>query len=177
MTTLWMLLGLVAAIALGFAVALRRLYRLRAGTRPPGFENDVLSRGRSARATYRPMGRLFAEQDFAFLSGYAPQMLPRLRRHRRRVLRLYLRELRTDFARVYAFCRILAPKSGDPQFATRVTQQALSFYGLLLIVELRCALGWFLPVRVDTADLVNAFDLLRQAAQAASLAPQPVAAG
>lgn len=180
MTTLWLLLSLVAAIAVGFGIVLRRLHRTPVGTLFPDFEDDVdngvLSPGRFSPETYRPMSRLFAGEDFTFLAGSAPQMVPRLRRCRRRVLRLYLRELRADFARVYAICRMLAPTSSDPHFATRITQQALSFYGLLLIVEMRCALGWFLPVRVDTAELVNAFDVLRQAAQA-SLAPQPVPAG
>ena len=176
MMTLWVVIAVIAAAATAFGIVLRRLYWLGPAGLSPALESEILTPTRSAAESYRPMTRLFAEQDFAFLTAFGPQMLQRLLRERRRVLRLYLSELRADFERIYALCRMLAPRSSNPHFAARITQQAFSFYGLLLIVEMRCALGWVLPVRVDTVELVNAVDRLRQAAQA-SLAPQPVPAG
>ena len=175
MITLWILIAIIAAVAAAFGIVLRRLYRSGPAGLSPNSEDEILTPTRSAAESYRPLTRLFAEEDLAFLTPFGPQMQQRLHRQRRRVLHLYLRELRADFKRVYALCRTLAPGSSDPHFATRITQQALSFYGLFLVVEMRCALGWFLPVRVDTANLVNAFDRLRQAQ--VSLAPQPAPAG
>ena len=169
MTMFLLLLGFVAAIGLGVSLTLRRLYRPSIQGVPSVEELTT----RPPRETYRPMSRLFAEEDFAFLSGQGPGIIKRLRRQRREVLRLYLRELRADFQRLYALCRILAPKSQDPNFAPLITQQALSFYGLFLILQVRCALGWYLHVRVDTVDLVTAFDRLAQAARATLPALMP----
>lgn len=180
MTTLLLLLSFVLLVGVGVGVTLRRLYRLGPEGIPADFASQILTpTKRSALETYQPMSRLFAEEDFVFLSEARPEMLKRLRRQRRQVMRLFLGELRTDFARVYAFCRLLAPESADPNFATLVTQQAFSFYGLFVVLHLRCTMGWFLHVRVDTVDLVGAFERLRQAAQAAAaaMAPQPAMAG
>lgn len=179
MMTLLLLLGFVVAVVLAGVVTLWRLHRVTHEGITPAVEAQILSPSRSVLETYQPMGRLFAEEDFRFLSGSRPDLVKRLRRQRRQVLRLYLRELRADFERVYAFCRSLAPKSTDPNFAALITQQALSFYGLFLVLHVRCTLGWFMHVRIDTVDLVGAFDRLRQAAQATLLAmtPQPALAG
>lgn len=179
MMTLLLLLGFVVAVVLGAVVTLWRLHRVTQGGITPAVEAQILSPSRSALEIYQPMGRLFAEEDFRFLRGSRPDLVKRLRRQRRQVLRLYLRELRADFERVYAFCRRLAPKSTDPNFAALITQQALSFYGLFLVLHMRCTLGWFLHVRIDTVDLVGAFDRLRQVAQATLLpmTPQPALAG
>jgi hypothetical protein len=179
MVTLLLLLSFVLAIGLGAAITLRRLHRVGSEANSPRLDALVLSPTRSALETYQPMSRLFAEEDFHFLARSRPDLVKRLRRQRQQVLRLYLKELRADFERVYAFCRRLAPKSENPNFAALITQQALSFYGLFLVLQVRCTLGWFLHVRVDTTDLVSSFDRLRQAAQAtlSAMAPQAVMAG
>ncbi|MBI3665619.1 MAG: hypothetical protein HY236_05230 [Acidobacteria bacterium] len=176
MTTLMLLLGAVLALGVGVGLTLRRLYRPAASPGVASAHELTLALTCSPQETYRPMSRLFAEQDFAFLAGQPGSgtgLVKRLRRQRRGALRLYLREMRADFQRLYALCRLLARNSKDPSFATLVTQQALSFYSLFLILQLRCALGWFLHVRVDTVDLVTAFDRLAQAARASlPLAPE-----
>ncbi|HYL96681.1 MAG TPA: hypothetical protein VET69_12830 [Terriglobales bacterium] len=179
MTILLLLLLFVAAIAAGLGAALWWIYRPGPQTLSPELLAGLLQPRRSALEVYRPMNRLFAEEDFRFISAARPQMVRRLRRQRARVLRLYLRDLQAGFARVQALCRSLAPRSQDPNFAGLITRQALTFYGLLLMLRLRCALGWYLHVRVDTVDLVRALDQLTQAAQAtlAGLAPQTALAG
>ncbi len=178
MIALLLLLAFVLAVATGVGLTLRRLYGARSEGISPALKAALSAPARSALETYQPMSRLFAEEDFRFLSGLAPALVKRLRRQRRHVMRLYLRELQADFERIYAFCRALAPRSQDPSFATLITKQALSFYGLFVVLQMRCGLGWFLPVRVDTGDLVDAFDRLHQAAQAAlqAMASQPIAA-
>src|SRR5215471_20655160 len=55
-------------------------------------------------ARYEPMGRLLAEEDFVFLAaqpGYRPEIGAKLRRERRQIFRLYLRELSRDFHRLH----------------------------------------------------------------------------
>ncbi len=172
MTTLLGVLILIAVVAVGGGLTLRRLSRTRlpADLGPA----EILSAGRSVGEIYQPMSRLFAEEDFAFLSNAPPGLRKRLRQERRQTLRLYLRQLRGDFERVYAFCRLLARDCTDPNFAPLITQQAMSFYGLLFVMQMRCSMGWFLHVRVDAVDLVGSLDRLWQAAQAAasSMVPQ-----
>ncbi|HZS50480.1 MAG TPA: hypothetical protein VFA54_06460 [Bryobacterales bacterium] len=166
MTILLLLLGFIAAAAGGTGIALWRLYRTGPEAQSiPALVSEISNPRRSALEVYQPMSRLFAEDDFALVGRLKPDLLKRLRRQRQRVLRLYLREIRIGFGRLHTLCRILAPRSHDPNFAARITQQALTFYGLFLILEFRCALGWFLHVRVDTVDLVGALAQLRQAAQ------------
>ena len=179
MTILSLLLLFVAAVAVGLGAALWRIFRPGPQTLSPEFLAVLLQPRRSVLDVYRPMNRLFADEDFRFISSVQPQMLRRLRRQRARVLRLYLRDLQAAFARVHALCRSLAPKSQDPNFAVLTSRQALTFYSLLAVLRLRCALGWYLHVRVDTVDLVHALDRLTQAAQAtlASLAPQTALMG
>jgi hypothetical protein len=177
MTTLLFLLAVVIAAAAGLSAVLWRLLRSSAALPDPVPAAQDFAIGRSRLDAYRPMNRLFSKEDFAFATAYSGAgagLSKRLRRQRSRILRLYLQDLRRDFSRLYAFCRLLAPKSPDPQFASLVTQQALTFYGLWLVLQLRCSLGWFLYVRVDTADLVGSLERLREAAKATmdALTPQ-----
>ncbi len=165
MTTLMVVLGLVLAVGAGFAVALWRLLRFRAWHPRPEFFDVTRP---ALLAAYQPLGRLFAEEDFAFLAsqaGFRRGMIGRLRRDRRRILRLYLGDLRADFQRLYTLCRTLAPYSQDPNFPALIMRQALRFYGLLLVVELRLALGWFLPIRLDTSQVVAAFARIEEASR------------
>src|SRR5579884_1899439 len=115
MTTLLLLSGFVLALGAGLAGALRKLLYPRPESFPPDFDVQLLRR--SAAESYQPMSRLFAEEDFVFLSRLQPRLLSRLRQQRRRVMRAYLRELRAEFERIYAFCRALALNSSDPNFA------------------------------------------------------------
>ncbi len=182
MTILLLLLGLVAAMGAGVVLTLWRL--TRSGPRRLDWSRDselLLSTG-SALETYQPMSRLFAEEDLEFLAtqvGFRPALEKRLRRQRKQVFRLYLREVRADFARIYALARAIIPLSQNPAFAGLVTRQAASFYVLLAIIRLRCMLGWYRHVSVETIDLVTAFERLREAARASAavLTAVPVRAG
>jgi hypothetical protein len=182
MTVLVLLLALILIVGLAGAALLWRLLRTRPSLEGPQVALEALASKRSAVETYQPMSRLFAEEDFAFVSApprTRPGAAKRLRRQRGKILRLYLRELRSDFEHLYTVCRLLAPQSSDPNFAPLITQQALAFYGLWMVLQVRCSLGWFLHVRVDTVDLVSSFERLRQAAQATlqAMTPQPALAG
>lgn len=176
MTTLWMLLALVLALGAGLGMILRRILRPAASDPNSTLPGELLSPSRCARKTYQPMNRLMAEADFAFVASQAgcnPDLVTRLRRQRVRVLRLYLKQLRGDFERVYRLARRLAPGSLDPEFASRITLQALRFQALWMGLQARCALGWFVPLRVETATLVSALEHLREVARVSVLAAQP----
>jgi hypothetical protein len=166
------MLTILLALGAGTALVLRRLLRPAVSGAAPATPDAILAPGRSARESYRPMYRLFSAGDFSFLSGQ-PDLRGRLRRQRVRVMRLYLRQLRVDFEELYALARALVPTSLDSSFASHITLQALRFHGLMLAVEMRCAVGWFLPVQVGTGGLVEALDRLREAARVSLLAPQP----
>ena len=179
MTTLWLALGFIffAVVTLGLIV-----WRL-------GRANDVSAampvwaNRMPAEETYRPMARLFAEQDIEFLrsqGGRTPGIERRFRLYRRRVLSLYLYQLRGDFRQLWSFCRQLMPISKDPLLGSVVFRQFLIFYGLYTMLRLRCFLGAFVYVHADTGDLVSSMGKLEQEARRvlASLDPglQPATA-
>jgi hypothetical protein len=173
MTTLLMILAVVLALAAILGLTLWRLLR------PTGSDDlhsasldEILAPRRGARGIYKPMTRLFAEEDFALVSALARQagLARQLRRHRVRVLSLYLKQLRGDFQRVYALARVLAPHSQDPDFATKTLLQGLRFGMLFLALRVWCALGWPVPLRIETGGLVTALDTLREAARLSLLA-------
>jgi hypothetical protein len=88
--------------------------------------------------TYRPMTRLFSEKDFAFLAAAGPAgsaMLARLRRQRRDVMRLYLRQARLDFDRLHRACRNAALRSRDSKLASKIARQAFLFYFRLALLR------------------------------------------
>ena len=127
---------------------------------------ELLIASRSAQEIYRPMHRLLGEEDSNFLvrqSHLSPGIMERWRRSRRRVRRLYLRELQADFRLIYRACRILAARSQDPAFATLITLEAMRFHGQLLMVHVGCSLSGRFRVQVDVANLVGALDRLRGA--------------
>ena len=174
MTMLILFLLPLVALGAGFGVVLWRLLHPAAVS---GL--DAAGRRLAARPAvdrYRPMGRLLAEDDFRFLASQSsgcPRLATRLRRQRIRVLRLYLRQMRAEFARVYGLARLLAPTSQDPAFAGRVLSLALTFSGLWVAMQVVCALGWLGPLRVHIAGLVTALDGLTEAVQASLPSPEP----
>ena len=166
------------SIAMAWAVG-RLLWRLR----KPAGQADLLASKYlmsccSALESYRPLCRVLAQEDFIFLAAQPrsrPDLLRRLRRKRREVLHLYLKQLRADFRDVHRICRVLSAKSRDPAFAALVSQQAMKFYGRLLVVHACCFLGWPFFAQMDVIGLVASLDRLREAMRAALvvMAPQP----
>ena len=108
---------------------------------------------------YRPMTRLFTSRDMMFLRdqpGFRPAMKRRLRLERRRVLSLYLREVRRDFMALEKACRSMARRSHNWELVSLLYRQRLIFYGLLLALRVRCQLESVMFVPVDTGDLLAA---------------------
>jgi hypothetical protein len=103
------------------------------------------------------MARLFDGRDLQFLqsqAGCQPGMTTRLRLDRRKVLSLYLRQVRADFGRAWAAYRNLAPGNENPEFGSSMVKQFLTFYGLYAVLRLHCLLGWFVFVRTDVGTLL-----------------------
>jgi hypothetical protein len=123
---------------------------------------------------YQPMARLVAGQDADFLIRHAncPQVSARWERSRRRIVRLYLRELAADFHRLHAKARILVAESPE-QYAGLIPLlfgQQFTFWRTLVMIELRLALGgWNLP-QTKVQELVRAVDALhREISRAAAV--------
>ena len=172
MINLWLNLGFIffALVALGLIV-----WRLGRAA-DDGAARPVWTDEAPAEKTYGPMARLFAEQDREFLrsrQGRTRGMERRLRLYRRRVLSLYLRQLRGDFHQLWKFCRHLVPISKDPLLGSVVFRQFVIFYGLYTVLQLRCLLGAFVFVHADTVDLVSALGKLQQEACRVLAVPDP----
>jgi hypothetical protein len=178
MTTslLFLFLLFVAFIALGLA-----LWRLGPGSDDTEVDIRVLTEIRPACRTYEPLSRLFAAEDTEFLQKHAARsgaFRRRLVRQRRRVLSLYLSQIRSDFHSVWKICRLLAPMSNNPDFGALVTKQLFTFYGLYWTLQFRCFIGVLVPVHVNAGDLVTPLQQLEQATRRVfqSLEPQAQAA-
>ncbi len=112
--------GVVAGSSAVLLLAGLILARLSAYRPVPDASGSAAPEGRmshSRSAKYQPMARLLAEEDFQFLKsqpGYRPAIGARLLRQRRRIFRLYLRELAADFHRLHAEAREIVANSQQP---------------------------------------------------------------
>jgi hypothetical protein len=115
---------------------------------------------------YRLMERLLSEADYEFLAsqkGYEPRLGSDLRRKRRRIMRLYLRRLESDVARVHNAARLkMACASGETQdFWVFLLKQSASFNARMIWVRALLslyALGGI--VAPDVRPLLDAVDSL-----------------
>jgi hypothetical protein len=117
-------------------------------------------------ARYEPMARLLSEEDFVFLAaqpGYRPEIGARLRRERRRIFRLYLRDLSADFHRLHAQARRMVANSGaeHSELVGILMRQQLIFWRGLLAIEVRLALSGVGLGQVDVRGLVEAIETMR----------------
>jgi len=122
-------------------------------------------------ARYRPMERLFSEEDFRFLrtqAGFEPGLERRLRRQRREIFRDYLRHLRRDFARLHRVARLLVLLSPEdrPDLAKDLVRLKLVFWCAMAAVEIRALLHYWNLRPVDVSALLSTtertHDCLRQ---------------
>ena len=134
----------------------------------PGRHQEV-DAGRLSRfsvARYRPMERLFAEEDYVFLArqkGYHPSIARQLRRERRRVFRGYLELLKGDFAQLEAAVKLCMVTSCEdrPDLAKALLKRRLSFTYALAATEWRLALHALGLGTVNIGQLVGSLDGMR----------------
>src|SRR5690242_7577077 len=96
---------LAVLVAAAFAVLFRRLI-----ARDKDSHADLEWSSEFSIAKYRPMERLFLEEDYDFLAaqpGFHPRIYRKLQAERRRVFRHYLRCLRRDFNRLSTAAKVL----------------------------------------------------------------------
>ena len=120
---------------------------------------------------YRIMTRLFSHDDHDFIASsadvFAPIAQERLLKSRRRILRLYLSEVRGDFSRFWSLCRLLAPYAPDPDFGAMLLGQLVMFHITLSLVWLRTFGPSFSLEESQFSVLVDAVQELRSSAQLA----------
>ncbi len=160
------LIVLLTCMILALAALSIALFRLRRREYTDHTEVIATAADVSVGGIYRPVERLFDDRDFDLVkrSGPAKAALRRFRGQRRRILRLYMGELRRDFLRLWRLGRYLAPLSQNPDFAALVSRQFLTFHLLYISIHIR----YLLLGSAATSDLrgvVSAFESLRTAAR------------
>jgi len=166
------------ALSLGVLLA-RRLLQYRDSRSAEESASEAVPKITMER--YRPMARLFDDQDLQFLAsrpGYRREMGARLRRSRRRVFRMYLAELSSDFHRLHAAARRIVADAPE-QHADMVgmlMHQEVTFWRVLFGIEVRLALDWAGLGSVDARGLLEIVEQLRRAVAATQLGPQSLMA-
>jgi len=151
----------LAAILAGGCFAL--IWKLLAATTVQGVDPDWL-RNYSV-SSYRPMERLLDERDVAFLQshpGYEANMEKKLRADRRRVFRMYLRNLGRDFNRLHHALRLLALHSpqDNPELAKTLIRQKFVFFAGYLAARVKLELYAAGIGSVDVRGLVSTLDTM-----------------
>jgi N-glycosylase/DNA lyase len=136
--------------------------------------------GEFSMERYEPMLRMMDRQDAEFLARQPGAVesgsMNRLRRRRRRIFRLYLRELAGDFQRMHAQAREIA--AGAPEqradVVVKLVRQQIEFWAAMAVVETQLALDFLGLGRVNPQRLVKAAEALRASLQAAAPAAGPI---
>ena len=113
---------------------------------------------------YEPMARLLAREDLEFLRDtVGARTAARWARSRRRIFRLYLRDLASDFGSLHAEARALVAESPE-QYAHLVAvlmRQQITFLRAMAEIEIRLALSPVGLARVDPRKLIQAIEAMR----------------
>jgi hypothetical protein len=115
---------------------------------------------------YQPMAGLLADDDLVFLQaqpGYRAAMGARWKRERRRLFRLYLQELKSDFRRLHAQAREIVAQSGAESAALVevLMKQQMMFLRATMALECRLALQVMGIGKVDVAPFMQLIEAMR----------------
>jgi hypothetical protein len=116
-------------------------------------------------ARYEPMARLMSDEDLHFLKaqpGYNAEIGKKFSRERRRIFRLYLRELGREFNRLHASARVAVasmPAEQAPLVGILLRQQVRFWYEMAA-VEMQLALKWTGLGAIDARGLVEAISVM-----------------
>lgn len=120
---------------------------------------------------YQVLCRLFHPDDESLIQAnldiLGDSAVQHLGKTRRQIMRMYLRELCGDFSRFWSLCRLLAPYSPDPQFATMLFGQFFLFHGSLALLWVGTYTGSMNFESTRFSALIDAVQKLRGAAQSA----------
>ena len=151
------LAGAVVLLFVVLAILLR--YRLADRERPEIMPEFCASR-------YEPMLWLTAPEDLEFLArqpGYRPQLGARFRAHRRRILRMYLRDLAQAFGSTHAAARKIAadlPESHADLIGFLIRCQ-MTFWRRMLMTEMRLAIPTVKFPKFDPGALLEPIESIR----------------
>ena len=153
-----------AALMFGIAFLLVRRFTARV------VSAEALSQADRAPLQHlRRMERLLSSADFEFARahGLSQERLRRLRADRRRIYRLYLRDLIAEFNAVAQTLRLLLVTSaGDrPDLAGELSRQRFAFYRALAITQVQLALHACGFDQSLSLDMVNVVEGLRASLQ------------
>lgn len=172
-------LGVIVAAALAVLAVVALLFLLRRLTsREVEAQADLGWSSEFSIAKYRPMERLFLEEDYDFLAaqpGFHPKIYRKLQSERRRVFRHYLRCVQRDFGRLSTAAKtlLLAAPQDRPDLARAILKQRLLFGYAMWTVRFRLQLQTLGLGSVDVRRLVATMegmrDQLRQLSQAVSV--------
>lgn len=112
-------------------------------------------------ARYEPMGRLMCDEDLRFLkaqAGYTAEIGREFSRERRRIFRLYLRELAGDFHRLHAHARaaVASMSAEHSPLVGMLLRQQVRFWYEMAAVETRLSLSWAGIGSIDARGLIEA---------------------
>lgn len=175
---------ILAALLVVAAIIGIELMRLFSGTRQPA-DLPELKRQYAGQDFYRPIERLFSQEDERFLSNrgiLTAERRKQLRRSRCKVMKLYLRQFRSDFHEAWGVCRLLAPFSEDPDFGLNLVRQLVTFYRLYSTAQFQLMLHAYHPGELAAvSELVESLRRVRRVAyetlsSVENLAMEPTAA-
>jgi hypothetical protein len=123
---------------------------------------------------YRPLARLLAGEDAEFLrrNTTCPKVVDRWERSRRRIIRLYLKELAADFQGLHAQARVLVAESPEQSAALLplLFRKQVAFWRTLATIELRLAFGGLNAAQASIEEMVGVIEAMqREIARAATL--------
>jgi len=112
------------------------------------------------------MASLLAGDDLVFLQaqpGYRAEMGARWKRERRRLFRLYLGELKSDFRRLHEQARELVAQSGaeSAELVEVLMKQQVMFLRATTALEIRLALQSMGIGKVDVAPFMRLIEAMR----------------
>jgi len=115
---------------------------------------------------YKPMERLLAADEFLFLTqmpGYRPEIGKRWKCERRRIFRMYLNELGTDFQTLHRRARTLIAESPEAGSVTvgLLVRQKYTFWRAMAITDIRLSLEGMGIGAVDPRPLLELVEAMR----------------
>ncbi|MBV9886708.1 MAG: hypothetical protein JO119_09200 [Acidobacteria bacterium] len=146
MTSTLIVFSIVAVLLIAALIwALRRPRRVSHGN----FDLESLEQPGRRHATYLSLiRRATSNDDLVFLSkrGYK-KLQARLHRERRKVVLIYVDQLRSEFERLTKMARAVAALSPSVSFRQEFERAQLSFEFLARYYAIRLAFGWgFVPI-------------------------------
>lgn len=133
---------------------------------------------RDKTVSYSPLTRLLADGDFAYLAD-EKDLADRLLEMRTATMRLYLQRIRCDYLAVWNVCKLLAPISPNPAFASQLSRQYWAFHWAYARIWVHCLLPSLGRQSSAAERLVQALSDIREHAHSllsASESMTPVAA-